>query len=70
MKIMEHLDSVTENEIDLFIKISHNNIVRYFDHFHRKTGSEHQTFLIIEYCEVNRIKPLLYNSFIDYNYTI
>ena len=64
MKIVEHLDSVTENEneIDLIIKINHNNIVRYFDHFHRSIGSEHQTFLITEYCEVNRIKPLLYKS--------
>ena len=70
MKIIEHLDSVTENEIDLFLKISHNNIVRYFDYFHRRIGSEHQTFIITEYCEVNIIKSLLYKSFIDNNYTI
>ena len=70
MKIIEHLDSVTENEIDLFLTISHKNIVRYFDYFYRRIGSEHQTLLITEYCQVNRLKPLLYKSFIDYNYTI
>ena len=53
---MDQLDSVTENEIDLFIKINHDNIVRYFDHFHKKIGGENQTFLITEYCEVSRYK--------------
>ena len=56
MKIMDQLDSVTENEIDLFSEISHGNIVRYFDHFHKKIGGEYQTFLITEYCEVSRIE--------------
>ena len=49
---MDQLDSSTENEIDLFIKINHDNIVRYFDHFHKRIGGENQTFLITEYCEV------------------
>ena len=56
MKIMDQLDSVTENEIDLFSEISHGNIVRYFDHFHKKIGGEYQTFLITEYCEVSKIE--------------
>ena len=54
MKIMDQLDSVTENEIDLIIKINHDNIVRYFDHFHKKIGGEYKTFLITEFCEVSR----------------
>ena len=43
-----------ENEIDLFFEISQSNIVRYFDHYHKKIGVENQTFLITEYCEVSR----------------
>ena len=70
MKIMDQSDSSTLNELELFSEINHNNIVRYFDHFHRRIGSQYQTFLITEYCEVNRIKPLFYKSFIDYNLTI
>ena len=54
MKIMNQLDSSTENEIDLFSEISHSNIVRYFDHFHKRIGGEYKTFLITEYCEVSR----------------
>ena len=54
MKIMNQLDASTENEIDLFSEISHGNIVRYFDHFHKKIGGEYKTFLITEYCEVTR----------------
>ena len=49
---MDQLDPVTENEIDLFCKIDHDNIVRYFDHFHLKIEGENQTFLITEYCQV------------------
>ena len=53
MKIMDQLDSVTVNEIELFSEIIHENIVRYFDHFHKNIGGENQTFLITEYCEVS-----------------
>ena len=56
MKIMDRLDSVTVNELELFSEINHNNIVRYFDHFHKKIGEENQTFLITEYCKVSRYK--------------
>ena len=54
MKIMEKLDSTTMNELELFSEINHDNIVRYFDHFHKRLGGENQTFLITEYCEVCR----------------
>jgi serine/threonine protein kinase len=54
MKIMEQLDSTTMNELELFSEINHDNIVRYFDHFHKRFGGEYQTFLITEYCEVCR----------------
>ena len=51
---MDQLDSATINELDLFSEITHENIVRYFDHFYKKVGEEYQTFLITEYCEVSR----------------
>ena len=54
MKIMNQLDSATENELKILYEISHENIVRYFDHFHMSIEGENQTFLITEYCEVNR----------------
>jgi hypothetical protein len=50
---MEYLNSTTENELDLFLDIIHENIVRYFDHFHLWVQGENQTFLITEFCEVN-----------------
>ena len=45
-------DSTTENELDIFLRINHDNIVRYFDHFHLEIGDDNQTFLITEFCEV------------------
>ena len=54
MKIMDQLDSATMNELEVFAEINHENIVKYIDHFHKKIGDEHQTFLITEYCEVSK----------------
>ena len=52
---MDQSDSATVNELNLFSEINHDNIVRYFNHFHKKIGGEDKTFLIIEYCQVSRI---------------
>ena len=60
---MDKLDSMTENELELFSEINHDSIVRYFDHFHKKIGEEYQTFLITEYCEVSGYN-LSYNHLI------
>lgn len=46
---MDESNSATENELNLFLEINHDNIVRYFDHF----NLDNQTFLIMEYCEVS-----------------
>ena len=54
MKIMKKLDLATMNELELFSETNHENIVRYFDHFHMRIGSENKTFLITEYCKVSR----------------
>lgn len=50
---MDRLDSITENELEMFFEINHENIVRYFDHFHLKIGNDNHTFLVTEFCEVN-----------------
>jgi hypothetical protein len=56
MKIMDKSNSATINELELFSEITHENIVRYFDHFHIRIGDEDKTFLITEFCEVSRLK--------------
>ena len=50
---MDQLDSVTENELDIFSEINHENIVKYYDHFHMSIEGDNQTFLITEYCKVS-----------------
>ena len=42
---MDQLDSTIEDELYLFVQINHENIVRYFDHFHKRIVSQHKTFL-------------------------
>ena len=56
---MDRLDSITENELEMFFEINHENIVRYFDHFHLKIGNDNHTFLITEFCEVNNNNNLI-----------
>ena len=55
MKIMNKCDSVTENELKIFWKINHENIVKYFDHFHVRIGVDHKTGLLTEFGEVSSI---------------
>ena len=50
---MDELDSATENELEMFFEINHENIVRYFDHFQLEIADENKTFLITEYCQVS-----------------
>ena len=52
---MDKLDSATENELELCSKINHENIVKYYDHFHMSIDRENQTFLIVEYCKVSEM---------------
>ena len=49
---MEKLNPVSVNELDLFTRINHENIVKYLDHFHMRIEGENKTFLITEYCKV------------------
>jgi hypothetical protein len=53
MKIMNYFDLASVNELEIFWDITHEYIVRYYDHFHLEIGNENQTFLITEYCEVS-----------------
>ena len=59
MKIMDQMDLSTENELEMFLNVNHENIVRYFDHFHIRIGDDNHTFLITEFCEVNEYLTLL-----------
>ena len=52
---MKDSNPATENELEMFLEINHDNIVRYFDHFHLRMGDDDHTFLITEYCEVIKI---------------
>jgi hypothetical protein len=52
---MDDSNPATENELEMFLEINHDNIVRYFDHFHLNIGNDEHTFLITEYCQVIRI---------------
>ena len=52
MKIMNASDSAAENELELLWDISHDNIVRYFDHFQARISDCNHIFLITEFCQV------------------
>lgn len=54
MKIMDKLDTESENEQKLLWELNHENIIRYFDHFDLKISDEGHTCVITEYCEVGR----------------
>lgn len=48
-------NSRNENEYNLHLKISHQNIVKYFDHFNYEDKEDDRDYicLITEYCEVS-----------------
>lgn len=54
MKMIEirENDYSAENEFLLYLKISHENVLKYFDHFHHRKGKVDNICIIIEYCEV------------------
>lgn len=60
MKIT-HLDEVSQNELDILMKIDHENVVKYLDHFElvlsRNSGKiETSICIVMEYCEVHSLK--------------
>ena len=67
---MDELDWSTENELEMFLNINHDNIVRYFDHFHLEIGVDIQTFLITEYCEVKKEIIIRYKSQLKANFKL
>ena len=50
--MMNKLETSARVETVLLWKISHENIVKYFDHFDHKINLQEYTFLVIEYCQV------------------
>lgn len=62
---MDGMKFSTVNELEMFLNVNHDNIVRYFDHFHMRIGDDNHTFLITEFCEVNE---RIFNSLIVYSF--
>ena len=63
MKLIESFDDTFDKsfddnfnkELDITMRLNHENVIRYFDHFKIKMDGEHLLGLIIEYCEVTFI---------------
>lgn len=52
MKVMNRLDSSTVNEFSIIWNITHENILRYYDHFNHEINGKEKTCVITEYCQV------------------
>ena len=57
MKVIDRLDSNKQNEFSIMWNITHENILRYYDHFDHKIKGKYKTCVITEYCQVNSVKP-------------
>lgn len=57
MKMLEKSDDSAENEFITYLKVNHENIVKYFDHFdhYEEENSTDYICIITEYCEVTSI---------------
>ena len=54
MKVIKNrFNKKIQNEFALLLEISHQNILRYFDHFEDVYEDLDCTFIITEYCHVN-----------------
>lgn len=54
MKLLKQADPTAQNEIKKYMKLSHQNIVRYFDHFDHEIHDETYTCIVFEYCQVKK----------------
>lgn len=61
MKIIEFEDDSWKNEIRILKKLSHENVVKYMDHFELNMGEDssynqiRKVCIVTEYCEVGPI---------------
>lgn len=53
MKVIKKLDAADENDFVMLLRISHENILRYFDHFDHVIDDLDHTCVITEYCEAS-----------------
>lgn len=58
MKLIETEDDTNEKELEITMRLNHENVIRYYDHFKFETGVKHFLALVIEYCEVIFILPI------------
>lgn len=52
MKVLEKSNPSAENELAVLFRISHENILKYFDHFDHEERGVDCICIITEYCEV------------------
>mgnify|MGYP003385454995 CR=1 FL=1 len=54
MKVIKNrFNQKVQNEFSLLLKINHENILRYFEHFEDVYDDLDCTFIITEYCQVS-----------------
>lgn len=61
MKLIETEDDTNEKELEITMRLNHENVIRYYDHFKFETNAKHFLALVIEYCEVIFILPIKRN---------
>lgn len=60
MKMLDKSDESAENEFLTYLKVNHENIVKYFDHFdhYEEENSTDYICIITEYCEVSNFNKI------------
>ena len=43
------------NEYSIYMQLSHENVLKYFDHFEREEKGTNYIYIITEYCQVSCI---------------
>ena len=56
MKMVKKVDSSAENEFFLLLQTSHENVLKYFDHFEHEERDIDYICIITEYCQVSCIR--------------
>ena len=59
-----------QTEFKLLLDVSHENILRYFEHFDGEMDVFECTFIITEYCHVNHIFAHILNSFCNFDFNL
>lgn len=52
MKVIKNAGDMAKREFENMLKINHENVIKYYDHFDHKIDYIENTCIIMEYCEV------------------